>query len=69
MPNNSKAQAPTPAQKHKAEICEQVYKKVVATVGDARQAPVLVFAHNKTEQENYTTYYNPKRNLTIEIMN
>lgn len=59
------AQVATPDQERKAAVTKKVYQNIVNAIGDARQAPVLIFAHNKTEIENYTTYYSPKRHTII----
>ncbi|MBL4592736.1 MAG: M48 family metalloprotease [Flavobacteriales bacterium] len=59
------AYEPTLDQKNKEAVTKAVYKDIVRSIGDGRQAPVLIFAFNKTALENYTTYYSPKRQTII----
>ncbi len=59
------AYEPTPDQKNKEAVTKTVYRNIVRSIGDGRQAPILIFAFNKTTQENYTTYYSPKRKTII----
>lgn len=56
---------PTPNQLKKEEVTKRVYKDLVKAIGNGRQAPLLVFSFNKTEYENYNTYYSPKRQTII----